>query len=80
MTIEEQLPYEYYLFIDNKSQECSINCENIDSFSLDEKSGRLTLVYFMPRLDILGRRIGEEMEAKKDQFECAEGPTLIKTF
>lgn len=66
VTIEEQLPFEYYLFIETKSEEMSINCENIDSFVLDEKSGRLTLVYFMPKVDILGRRIGEEMEAKKD--------------
>lgn len=39
------IPYEYYFFVDSKSEELSINCENIDSFSEDPKTGRLNLVY-----------------------------------
>ena len=79
MVIEQSLPFEYYLFIDNKKQELSINCENIDSFTIDDKTKRITLEYNVPETDLLGRRKGT-MEKKIDYFECAEGDTLITTF
>jgi len=57
------IPFEYYLFVDSRSEELSINCENIESFTLEEKTGRLIIVYFVAQTDFLGRRL-ETMERK----------------
>lgn len=32
LTITDQTPHQYFLLIDSKSSEISINCENIESF------------------------------------------------
>ena len=73
------IPFEYYLFVDSKSEELSINCENIDSFTKDEKTGRLVIVYFVAQTDFLGRRL-ETMERRVDTYDCGEADLLLKTF
>ena len=65
--------------MDSRSEELSINCENVDSFTVDPKTGRLLLTYYVPHKDLLGRK-HEAMERKTDSYECGEGELLIKTF
>lgn len=77
--IEDKLPYEYYLFVDTKSEETSINCENIDSFVRDEKTQRLTIVYWVAKKDFFGKP-QKELEQKIEIYECAEGELMLKTF
>ena len=79
VVIEESIPFEYYLFIDKHKEEVSINCENIESLSKDDKTGRLNLIYTMAKNDWLGRRT-EEMVRKVDQIECAEGEDLLRVW
>ena len=79
VVIEEQIPFEYFLFIDKRSEEVSINCENVESFSRDPKTGRLSLAYTLPKTDWLGRQT-EEMTRKVDYMECAEGEDLMRVW
>jgi hypothetical protein len=79
VVIEKQIPFEYYLFMENKKQEISINCENIESFVRDEKSGKITLIYTITKTDWLGRQT-EEMIRKIDTLECAEGEDLLRVW
>ena len=57
----------------------SINCENIESFTRDPKTGRLSLSYTLPKTDWLGR-MTEEMVRKVDTLECAESQDLIRVW
>lgn len=45
--ITEKNPHQYFLLIDSKSSEISINCENIENFSENDE-GRLILIYMVP--------------------------------
>ena len=77
--LEESIPFEYYLFIDSRKEEVSINCENIESFTLDAKSGHLRLVYSIAKMDWLGRQT-DEMVQQVDEIDCAEREELLKVY
>lgn len=72
VVIEDKMPFEYYLFVDSKSQEVSINCENIESFTADSK-GKLSLAYWVQATDWTGAKVEGQMSRKVDSYECAEG-------
>jgi hypothetical protein len=58
--------------IDSKAETKTINVDLIDQFSEDEETGRLVLVYHISEDD--------KMIKKKDEYECAETETILKTF
>ena len=78
LTIADQTPHQYFLLIDSKSSEISINCENIESFVMKDDFVGLQIIYFLPQKDWLGNQ--KAMERRVDEYECAEAEFLVKTF
>ena len=78
LTVTDKNPHQYFLLIDSRQQEISINCENIENFS-EGDDGKLNLTYMVPQTDFFGR-VKTEMERRIEEYECAESVLLINTF
>lgn len=79
LEMTDKQPAQYYLLIDSKSQEVSINCENIESFTA---AGTLMkLVYGVPQTDIFGYvKPALPLEQRSEEYECVDAADLLKTF
>ena len=64
----------WYLVIDSRSFENTINCENIEEFS-ESKDGYLNLTYYIP-----GLGNSSKFTRKQEQYDCCENKFLLKTF
>ena len=68
--------FEWFLIIDSRQTEKTINCENIEEF-IEKDDGRLSLIYFIPE-----EAKNEELKFKRqsETFECCENKLILKTY
>lgn len=78
LTVHTETPTQYFLVIENRNQEISINCTNVENFTTNQ-DGTLTLIYHIPMKDVFGRT-KNEMERRIEEYDCAESQQLLKTY
>ena len=79
MHVTDKTPHQFFLLIDSKATEISVNCENIESLVM-VSDNRFTINYFVPLTDLLGRVKGDQLERKIEDYECAEAEFIHKTW
>ena len=65
---------DWFLLIDSRQYEISINIENVEEFS-ETKDKKLFLVYYLP-----DEKSPEKFIRKSDTFDCCENGLILKTF
>ena len=79
LELTDKVPAQYFLLIDSKSQEVSINCENIESFTA--QGTLMRLVYGVPQTDIFGYvKPALPLEQRNEEYECVDAADLLKTY
>ena len=68
------------MVVDGRHETVTINFNNIDQFTENDETGRLSLVYHMPAEPSTFNPNAEGMVKRKDEFECAENELITKTF
>lgn len=67
----------YFLVIDSRSSETSVNCENIESIEENDKK-MMVIIYNLP--DGKDKDGKVKMARKEDKFDCCENQLFMKTF
>ena len=67
----------WFLVIDSRSSETSVNCENVESIEENDKKF-LIIVYNLPEGKDKDGKV--KMARKEDKFDCCENQLILKTF
>ena len=65
---------QWFLIIDSRQFENTINCENIEDFS-ENKDKKLTLSYYIP-----DEKSNSKFLRKQENYDCCENNNMLKTF
>lgn len=65
---------DWFLLIDSRKYEMTINVENIEEFS-ESKEQKLNLVYYLP-----DEKEADKFVRKSETFDCCENGLILKTF
>lgn len=69
----------WYLVIDSKKQEVSINCENIESVDVNSED-QLVVSYFLPEGKAQKNQGLGKFIRKQAIMECCENTLILKTY
>lgn len=68
----EERNNEYYMIIDSKQFEISVDIENVENLT-EIKDGRLAIVYFVPQVD-------GSMQRRNETYEFFETSEILKVY
>lgn len=69
----------WYLVMDSKSKEVTINCENIEDISVNQED-QVVITYYLPEGKSPKASEKEKFIRKQDLLECCENNLIIKTY